>query len=279
MGSKKKRPVANPRLDFDGIANKFDKNIYGTSKGRLRHQLLLHYLQTYLTFPQALKVLDAGGGTGVMSEAFLQQGHSVKLIDSSSDVLEIASQRLSGYPKCNVEQNNILNETLDEQNQAYDLVLCHAVLEWLPNPMDVIAHIVNTLLKPDGILSLSFFNHDAMLLNNVLYGNFDYVKAGLKVRNEVRLNPHNPQKPKQVIDFLENTLNSTILHHAGIRCFHDYMLDKSKIESEFDGLYEMEATYGTSHPFKWIGKYCHLIVKKPLTPDSVIKESKVSDVC
>ena len=33
------------RSNFDGIANKFDENIYGTSKGRLRHQLLLAHLQ------------------------------------------------------------------------------------------------------------------------------------------------------------------------------------------------------------------------------------------
>ena len=141
-------------------------------------------------------------------------------------------------------------------------MICHAVLEWLPNPLEVLSYISQHLLKPDGVLSISFFNYDAMLLNNVLYGNFDYVNAGMKVRNTVRLNPHNPQKPQEIISFLEDELRLKVEHHAGIRCFHDYMLDKTKIENEFEALYEMERKFGNQSPYKWIGKYCHLIVKR-----------------
>lgn len=266
MGKKKKRPVALSRHNFDGIANKFDKNIYGTSKGQLRHRLLLDYLSDYLECEEVLNVLDAGGGTGMMSREFASREHQVTLIDSSNDVLDIAKERLEEFDNCFIYHSGILDIYSVLQKQTnFDLVLCHAVLEWLPNPFEVIQFIIDNLLKPNGILSLSFFNYDAMLLNNVLYGNFDYVKSGLKVRNTVRLNPHNPQKPAEVIAFINRNTNAEVIHHAGIRCFHDYMLDKSKIENEFEALYEMEKTYGCEAPYKWVGKYSHLLIKKAVS--------------
>ena len=33
---------------FDKIADKFEKNIYGSSKGQLRHELLVHHLKASL---------------------------------------------------------------------------------------------------------------------------------------------------------------------------------------------------------------------------------------
>ena len=79
------------------------------------------------------------------------------------------------------------------------------------------------LVKPGGHLSLSFFNHDAQLFGNMLYGNFNYVEQGMTTKNIVRLSPQNPQKPKVILSQLE-TLQVNILKQAGIRCFHDYAI-------------------------------------------------------
>lgn len=52
--------------NFDDIAEKFSRNIYGTTKGQLRQTILWQDLDTILaTFGgQTLRVLDAGGGEG-----------------------------------------------------------------------------------------------------------------------------------------------------------------------------------------------------------------------
>jgi len=246
------------RASFDGIANKFDQNIYGTSKGKLRHMLLLNYLAPYLDHDSPLKVLDAGGGTGVMSFEFAHKGHNVTLRDHSADVLRIARERLSQFDNVVIQQS----ELVDNNAESFDLIICHAVMEWLDDPLLLLDSMLSKLKPNTGVLSLSFFNHDAMLLNNVLYGNFDYVNSGMKVKNKVRLNPHNPQRPADIIAYITQLPSYQLFHHAGIRCFHDYMLDKSKIEHEFDALYELELQHGIQHPFKWIGKYCHLMIKR-----------------
>lgn len=253
MPKRKKNKSTNSPLpgSFNGIANKFDQNIYGTTKGQLRHQLLLHYLHDYLHGPK-LKVLDAGGGTGIMSYEFAKLGHDVVLVDVSDDALAIATERLS---EC--KYMDIQHCELQAIQGEYDLILCHAVLEWLDEPQACLSHLWG-LLKPKGMLSLSFFNQDAKIFNNLLYGNFDYVQDGLPNRNTVRLNPHNAQKPLVVLDCLNAFADLSIQCSAGLRCFHDYISDKTKIDEQFDKLVAMEKLYGTQAPYKWLGKYFYI---------------------
>lgn len=249
-----KRPVSFIDGNFDGIANKFDENIYGTSKGRLRHQLLVQCLSPYID-GVALNVLDVGGGTGMMAAEFAKHGHQVTLADISLDALAIAKQRLAPF-----DNTTFINCDISELNGKYDFIICHAVLEWLKNPLEATLFL-RTLLKEEGLISLSFFNHDAKLFNNLLYGNFDYVEKGLPSKNTVRLNPHNAQSPSTVIEYLTESGLYKILGTRGIRCFHDYMLDKSKIDTLYQQLFDMEIKYGNSEPYKWLGKYFHIMLE------------------
>lgn len=243
--------------NFDDIAAKFQKNIYGTTKGQLRHELLLHYLKNHTPLHQpGLDILDAGGGTGMMSGSLLQLGHRVELNDISAESVQMAKLRLQAFPQFSCKVSSILE--LD-QSKKYDLILCHAVLEWLAEPLPVINKLC-TLLKPQGYLSLSFFNRHAHVLGNMIYGNFDYVEAGLPRKNTVRLNPQQPHEPKMILQHF-NSLPMTIIHQAGLRCFHDYLKDKNQQVSHYQQLKNLELQYGGQEPFLWLGKYFHIIAK------------------
>ncbi len=245
---------------FDKFADKFEKNIYGSTKGQLRHELLVHYLHDCIPLnTQPLEVLDAGGGTGVMSQVMLNLNHKVTLSDISSEVLSLAKGKLGKNINLDVQNKAILSLSTKKQ---YDLVVCHAVLEWLQNPFEVISKLVD-LVKPGGYLSLSFFNYDAQLFGNMLYGNFDYVEQGMTTKNIVRLSPNNPQKPKIILSQLEN-LPVKIIKKAGIRCFHDYLKQTEKQTSEYDQLKQLEIKYGSTEPYLWLGKYFLVIAQKDL---------------
>jgi S-adenosylmethionine-dependent methyltransferase len=256
----KERKIVTPTdTFFNGIANKFDNNIYGTSKGRLRHQVLLHYLSGLINSKIPCDVLDAGGGTGMMSLEFAKAGHNVTLCDGSEEVLDIAKQRLVDATNTRIEKIDILSLNYP---QKFDLVLCHAVLEWVQEPL-VIVDKLFTQLRKDGRLSLSFFNRDAALFNNAIWGNFDYIDAGLKARNQVRLNPHNAQRPNDIIQYINDKYPTyTIEHKAGVRCFHDYLQDRNKQVVEYDKILALEMKYGATEPYMWLGKYFHLIIQK-----------------
>jgi S-adenosylmethionine-dependent methyltransferase len=245
---------------FDKFADKFEKNIYGSTKGQLRHELLVHYLHECIPLnAQPLEVLDAGGGTGEMSHVMLNLNHKVTLSDISSEVLSLAKGKLGKNINLDVQNKAILSLSTKKQ---YDLVVCHAVLEWIQNPFEVICKLVD-LVKPGGYLSLSFFNYDAQLFGNMLYGNFDYVEQGMTAKNIVRLSPNNPQKPKIILSQLEN-LPVQIIKKAGIRCFHDYLKQTEKQTSEYEQLKQLEIKYGSTEPYLWLGKYFLVIAQKDL---------------
>lgn len=243
--------------NFDDLVRKFDKNIYGTSKGKLRHELLLHQLCEHVLPDAPIDILDAGGGTGEMTRALLQLGHRVTLNDISSESLLAAQEKCQAFS----DVQYLCSSIQDIPKQiSYDLVTCHAVLEWAADQTQLLDDLVS-LTRPGGYISLSFYNYHAQLFSNMVYGNFHFVLGGMKKRNQVRLTPHSPITPEKVIAMLES-LPIEIVSQSGIRCFHDYVKQKEVIEEKYDELFALELEYGTKEPYMWLGKYFHVIVRK-----------------
>ncbi|MCZ8529338.1 methyltransferase [Alteromonas sp. PRIM-21] len=245
----------NDRI-FDGIAEKFSNNIYGTTKGKLRHTLLCDVLEPYLKAP--LRAIEIGGGTGVMTAHIAAKEHAVVLTDASKDVLNQAEALLSDAP--NIEIRHQYLQQIEDLSD-FDFVVCHAVLEWLDAPFDAIDFMYSNM-KPGARLSLSFFNQDANLFANAIYGNFDYIAKGMKAKKQVRLNPNQPLSAMRVVEYCES-LGFNILEKAGIRCFHDYMRDITHQSSKFSDLLALERQYHQQEPYLWLGKYFQLILEKP----------------
>lgn len=241
---------------FDGIATKFANNIYGTTKGKLRHTLLCELIDDFLQDKTSLNVMDLGGGTGVMSGHIARQGHNVTLVDSSEDILSIAANELADLP---VTITHAELQQVDNVSQ-YDLVVFHAVLEWLAEPKAAI-DLLASQMSPGAALSLTFFNHDATLFSNAIYGNFDYIERGMKVKNRVRLSPQSPLPPKEVIQWATDA-GFSVKKVTGIRCFHDYLRNIQHCDEKYDALLALERQYQNTEPFLWLGKYIHLWLQK-----------------
>lgn len=62
-----------------------------------------------------------------------------------------------------------------------DLILFHAVLEWVADPLSVLQTLWS-MLRPGGTLSLMFYNANGFLMHNMVAGNFDYVQVGMPKR-------------------------------------------------------------------------------------------------
>ena len=241
---------------FDGLASKFSKNIYGTTKGRLRHALLLHAMNEWLP-ASGTPILELGCGTGEMALTLSERGYPVTLTDASADVLGQAIRLLSDYPTTQFIHSPLQHiSTISD----FQFIVCHAVLEWLAAPMDALSYIFEQM-QSGSVLSLSFFNRDAALFNNAVYGNFDYIARNMKVKKQVRLNPKQPLPPTQVVSHCE-TIGFTVKAQTGIRCFHDYIRAREMQQSHFDEILNLEMQYGSQEPFRRLGRYYHLILKK-----------------
>ncbi|WP_333495782.1 tRNA uridine 5-oxyacetic acid(34) methyltransferase CmoM [Kluyvera sp. CHPC 1.251] len=253
--------------NFDDIADKFSRNIYGTTKGQLRQAILWQDLDALLAKmgPQPLRILDAGGGEGQTAIKMAERGHHVTLCDLSAEMIDRATQAASEkgvshnmhFVQCAVQ------DVAEHLESPVDLILFHAVLEWVAEPQDVLKTLWS-VLRPGGTLSLMFYNANGLLMRNMVVGNFDYVALGMPKKKRRTLSPNYPRDPQLVYGWLEE-MGWQINGKTGVRVFHDYLRDKQMQKNSFDILLELETRYCRQEPYISLGRYIHVTALKPQT--------------
>lgn len=238
---------------------KFAKNIYATRKGRIREAVLKQDLAPLLALPAGLSVLDAGAGLGQVNQWFAEAGQRVLHLDGAADMVREAQERhvLAGLGE-QYEYRVATLQSLAEDDHQYDIVCCHAVLEWMTDPFSAL-RVLNDKVAPGGWLSLMFYNRAAKLMANMAYGNHDYVAADLKVKKKVRLSPQQPLEIDQVKNWLSQ-FPLSLTYHSGIRCFNDYLKEPTKVDEE--KLIELELKYRRIEPYRSLGRYQHFLLRK-----------------
>lgn len=247
--------------NFDDIAEKFTQNIYQTPKGKIRQAILWQDLTTWLAEQtlEPLYILDAGGGQGILACRLATLGHKVVLCDISSKMLAKAQE----FARQNNVEHLIQFIHCSTQNvgkylqRPVDLILFHAVLEWVAEPQQMLA-ILKQYLQPNGVLSLMFYNYNGLLFKNIQLGNTDYINAGMQKKKKRTLSPDNPLQPYQVEQWLTE-LEMNIISKSGVRVFNDYLQNKS---IDFSTLLSLEQQFCRKEPFLSLGRYIHIMVQK-----------------
>ena len=257
--------------NFDNIAEKFARNIYGTTKGKIRQAVLWQDLEQLLKqLPQrSLHILDAGGGLGQVSCELAARGHQITLCDISGEMLKRA--QTYAEEKGVIQHMRFVQSPAQEMHQhleqPVDLILFHAVLEWVAEPQETLASLIKCL-TPGGALSLMFYNYNGLLMRNVIIGNTAYVNQGMQKRKTRTLSPDHPLDPHRVYGWLED-IGLTISGKTGVRVFHDYLRDKTQQIEAFDDLLALEQRYCRQEPFVSLGRYIHVMAHKPDTKDQL----------
>ncbi|MCG8709047.1 tRNA uridine 5-oxyacetic acid(34) methyltransferase CmoM [Brenneria sp. 4F2] len=257
--------------NFNDIAEKFAQNIYGTTKGKLRQAVLWQDLSGLLAqFPdRPLRVLDAGGGEGHMACRLAALGHQVLLCDLSDEMIQRARNAAAAQ---NLSHNMRFVQCAAQDIAQYmerpaDLILFHAVLEWVAQPRQVLK-VLYDCLSPDGVLSLMFYNQHGLLMRNMVLGNFAYVEAGMPKRKRRSLSPDHPLDPQQVYGWLDE-LGFSISGKTGVRVFHDYLQNKQQQSDNFAEILELEQRYCRQEPFVSLGRYIHVMAHKTHLKDAL----------
>ncbi|AMO69896.1 smtA protein [gamma proteobacterium BDW918] len=254
--------------NFDGIADRFRKNIYGNAKGELRLALCWRELLAQLpalSQRSSLAVWDAGGGLGQMSIRLAELGHQVLLNDISADMLAIAEQDIAVAGVADQVslalapiQQVVVNPA---KQQAFDLVLCHAVLEWVNDPKEVIAALVAGM-RPGGYLSLMFYNLNALIISNMAKGNLYKLRDRDFAGHPGGLTPPAPRQPEEMIAALE-AAGLELVAKRGIRLVYDLMPRAVRAERSVADVLALEWQYGDQEPFWALGRYVHLLCRLP----------------
>lgn len=292
MTDKKLEQVQATDRAFTDDVSRFQQNIYATAKGKIRQAVLSADLGFLLQAHVAKgSVLDIGGGIGQVNSLFAQAGYQVVHTDIAAEM--VASAEENHHQQGLAENYQYHTAALQDLSQVigdeqYEVVLCHAVLEWLADPLAAIPEIC-ARVKPGGWLSLMFYNLHAKRMANMVYGNFAYVQAGLQVKKKVRFSPNSPLLPEQVLNqFAQQPF--TLYRHSGVRCFHDYLREPTHqmVYQQRRGLgdagsatvatqviqqaaqalqnspelIELELEYRGQEPYRQLGRYQHLLLRR-----------------
>lgn len=257
-------PEAKQDRIFDGWAERFDQRIYADNnpKGEIRQAVLRRDLITAMPtlMHGGLKVLDIGGGLGQNALWLADLGHAVTLSEPSADMRRVAEQRISGTARPVRVLPHTLQAFANEVPEQFDLVLCHAVLEWLARPLDALGYFA-PLLTNTGRLSLMFYNRHSAMMRSLVVGDFTRALGeelggdGIK-----RLAPISPLDPASVISALPEA-GLTLLAHTGVRCFYDYMLPQVRANADTQHVIDAELRLSDADPWRAMARYQHLICR------------------
>ena len=256
--------------NFDTLADRFERQIHGTDKGRIRTSLIRDDLLKNILWlsdaPASHHIIDAGGGTGLFTAELVKDTyHQVTLCDHSKKMLIRAERNFAS-----ISPNTPLNlfhtpiqELPKHSSQQGDLILFHAVIEWLEHPEQVLRQL-SSMVKPGGWFSVLFYNRRSLTWRHLTMGNFQYTNdpnARLK-GNGKTLTPDNPQNPEDVERWLSEE-GMSITARTGIRSVFDNMRPHDRERSSFEDILKAEEIYGRQQPYIDMARYIHFLCQKP----------------
>ena len=266
------QPDTRTDRSFDAIADHFEKKVYGGLKGDirlavLRRDIVAYCTQMSQTLGRPLRILDVGAGLAQIAIELAAQGHTLVINDISANMLEKAQANAEIVKKdldirwyvCPYQE---LEEKLAaENNGKFDLIMCHALLEWLAEPAAVM-DFFDKHLTENGALSLCFYNPASFDYRNLIMGNFNLLdNTEYKADNKKSLTPNHPVAKEEVETWLEARHYQTILA-SGLRVFHDYSPLKRGGHNDPDAVIRMELRYSQLEPYKWLGRYLHILATR-----------------
>ena len=268
------QPDTRTDRSFDAIADHFEKKVYGGLKGDirlavLRRDIFAYCTQMSQTLGRPLRILDVGAGLAQIAIELATQGHTLVINDISANMLKKA--------QANAEQNHQndeklaitwhvcpyqeLEEKLAGNTEKFDLIMCHALLEWLAEPAAVM-DFFDKHLTDNGALSLCFYNPASFDYRNLIMGNFNLLdNTEYKADNKKSLTPNHPVAKEEVESWLEAHHYQTILA-SGLRVFHDYSPLKRGGHNDPEAVIRMELRYSQLEPYKWLGRYLHILATR-----------------
>lgn len=249
---------------FIGQAQKYQEYEH-TPRGKLRNSIIQHQLSQYIR-ETPLAILDIGCGIGTLAIGLAKQGHEVTAIDSALDMIEFA-QKKAKQEKVSIQ---FFEATVEEllkrvQKSPFDIVLCHSVLEFLPNLESALAVITQTL-KPHGLISIETKNSAASVLYNALVKH-DFIQAKDALDTTIQRS-HLIDTSMKSFNFKD--LEETLKHYNfipqaryGVRIFSDYLPDSLlNNEKQYNALRDLELAVGSREPYSSCGRYLHYIGKQ-----------------
>lgn len=226
-------------------------------------------VQITARFPvgKRLRVLDVGPGQGTQALRLARAGHQVTGLEPDPAMSEALRTALAGEPAGIRERVTLIEGDGRETGRhfgpaSFDIVLCHGVLMYVPEPDPMLAALAR-VLAPGGVLSLLVRNGDALAMRPGLLGDWAGAVAAFDGTDTYRNRIGLPARADH-LEPLTRTLTGigTPLHAwYGVRVFTDAAADDALVPedpAEREALLTAEELAGRTDPYRAVAALLHL---------------------
>ncbi|MFJ6935998.1 class I SAM-dependent methyltransferase [Streptomyces sp. NPDC101132] len=241
----------------------------GGLRNTVRQELVARQVEEQITarYPvgQRLRILDVGMGQGTQALRLARAGHKVTGLESDPGMLQVARDALAGEPAGIRERVRFMEGDGRETGAhflpgSFDVVLCHGVLMYVPEPDAMLAALAR-MLAPGGLLSLLVRNGDALAMRPGLSGDWAGTLAAFDT--EAYTNRLGLPVRADRLDALTSTLSGigAPLHAwYGVRVFTDTIGNEVELPAaeELERLLAAEDRAGRVDPYRGVAALLHL---------------------
>ncbi len=210
-------------------------------------------------------MLDVGLGQGTQALRLARAGHEVTGLESDPAMLAALRAALEGEPRFVRERVRLIQGDGRDTGAhflpgAFDVVLCHGVLMYVPDPDPMLAGLAR-VLAAGGLLSLVVRNADALALRPGLAGDWAGALAAFDspaYTNRLGL----PVRADRRADLTATLAGIGAPVHAwyGVRLFTDAAADGTAppVADELARLLDAEDRAGRTDPYRSLAALLHL---------------------
>jgi S-adenosylmethionine-dependent methyltransferase len=241
-----------------------------TPWGRLRFAVVRETLRRQVKDlgDAPLRVLDVGGGDGRDSIPLAEDGHLVTIVDPSGAMLagaDDAARRAGVEARTNLVHGSITDLTTVDGG-AYDLVLCHFVLQYRPAGLDDLRALAASLGE-QGRLSVVAPNPAGATLRRLVQ---DGPRGALEeLERAVQRTVTFDQEVRKITDTAMCAdlaqVGLEVVSQYGGRCANDLVVDDAlEHDAEFyEDLLRLELALCDREPYNRIGQFWQIVARRP----------------
>ena len=240
----------------------------GTLRQVVRQELVARQLAEHLPAPPA-RILDVGCGQGTQLLRLARQGHQLTGLDSSAALLAdldaaLAAEAPGTRDRVRIVRGDALSAAARLAPETFDVVLCHGVLMYVPDPMPLLGELAR-LVAADGILSLLVRNGNGLALRPGLLG--DWATAQRAFEDTAYDNRIGVTARADRLEELAALLGGRRLALRawyGVRIFTDTAASDAAVpgEQELAALLACEERAGATDPYRRVAALTHVIAER-----------------
>jgi 2-polyprenyl-3-methyl-5-hydroxy-6-metoxy-1,4-benzoquinol methylase len=246
-----------------------------TTEGRLRLDLawlnLLEFIRQF--YPAGAgeavrRALDVGGGTGALALRLAAEGWQAEVLDSSTAMLALASvaaRRAGHSSRVGLHEGDALRLGETFGPEAFDLVACHNVLEYVEDPSEVVRAVASAARR-GGLVSLLARNRAGEAMRAAVKAqDLDAARHALTaafVKESLYGGPAKLFDPEQ-LRAVASAAGLEVLAVRGVRVVADYLPGSlSEKEDDYRRLLDFEHTLGARTDFAAVARYAQLVARR-----------------